>query len=368
MNLYPLYAMARHLLIARHSAGYRVHSPFMYHFITRVAGSRPDKSIMERVSALHREMLADHRMITVTDLGAGSATMRKAERRISRIAAATALPERERGVLAAVAASLPAIFLEEAGETKGGAGEVAGAGKEVVGGTEGDGKEAAGGTAAADGSRQADAGKKVVGGTAGDGKAVVSGPAAARPEPVSSTAQPGERLGLSGDIAPEGAPARVEAAAGRPVILELGTSLGISTLALALAAPDREVITVEGCPRLAALAEENLKRHGAGNATVLCMEFSEALRQISERGITPQLAFIDGNHRGSALMDYTGKISGMGGEMIIIADDIHMNRDMHEAWNALARSPMARASLEMLRMGILFCMSAITPMRYRIRH
>jgi predicted O-methyltransferase YrrM len=121
----------------------------------------------------------------------------------------------------------------------------------------------------------------------------------------------------------------------QPVILELGTSLGISTLALALAAPHRRVITVEGCPELAATARENLRRHGADNVEVLNMKFTQALGYLRERGTKVGMAFIDGNHRGAALTDYTHRITEMGEEMIIVADDIHMNRDMIQSWRSL---------------------------------
>ena len=119
------------------------------------------------------------------------------------------------------------------------------------------------------------------------------------------------------------------------MILELGTSLGISTLALALGAPQSKVISVEGCPVLAAIARDNLRRHGALNAEVICMEFGKALTELYEMGVKVALAFVDGNHRGAAMTEYVRKIRQMGEEMIIVADDIHMNRDMIKAWRSI---------------------------------
>jgi predicted O-methyltransferase YrrM len=152
-----------------------------------------------------------------------------------------------------------------------------------------------------------------------------------------------------------------------PVILELGTSLGISTLALALGAPHRKVISIEGCPELAATARDNLLRHGAHNAGVLCMEFREALALIRTRGTKVALAFIDGNHRGAALTEYVNIVREMGEEIIIVADDIHMNRDMIQAWQSLLAEKPAPASLETFRMGMLFCLRKLTPGHYRVR-
>ncbi len=152
------------------------------------------------------------------------------------------------------------------------------------------------------------------------------------------------------------------------IILELGTSLGISTLALALAAPERRVITVEGCPVLAAIARENLLKYGAANAEVLAMEFSAAIESLRNEGLSVSFAFIDGNHRGTALDEYVSKIAAMGDNMIIVADDIRLTKEMFRAWRSVAASGIATVSMETLRLGILFIKHGITPGRYRIRY
>jgi precorrin-6B methylase 2 len=152
------------------------------------------------------------------------------------------------------------------------------------------------------------------------------------------------------------------------IIMELGTSLGISTLALALAAPERKVVTVEGCPALAEIARENLRRHGASNAVVINMEFSAAFNRLKEEGQRISFAFIDGNHHGMALTEYVRKIAEMGEEMTIVLDDIHLTKEMYLAWQSLAASGAAPATMETLRLGILFRIRNLTPGRYRIRY
>ena len=158
------------------------------------------------------------------------------------------------------------------------------------------------------------------------------------------------------------------ASRGTGIILELGTSLGISTLALALAAPERRVITVEGCPALAAIARENLLKYGAANAEVWAMEFSAAIESLRNEGLSVSFAFIDGNHRGAALTEYVSKIASMGEEMIIVADDIRLTKEMFRAWRSVAASGIATVTMETLRLGILFIKHGITPGRYRIRY
>jgi len=125
---------------------------------------------------------------------------------------------------------------------------------------------------------------------------------------------------------------------------------------------------VEGCPALAEIARQNLLRHGAGNVTVINKEFSSALEMLRTPGTTVSIAFIDGNHRGMALKQYTETIRSMGNEMIIVADDIHLSREMYGAWRSLASSGIAAATLETFRFGFLFCLRNLTPGDYRIRH
>lgn len=152
------------------------------------------------------------------------------------------------------------------------------------------------------------------------------------------------------------------------IILELGTSLGISALAMALAAPERKVMTVEGCPALAEIARGNLNRHGASNAVVMNMEFATALDSLKKEGQRISFAFIDGNHRGPAMTEYVRKIAEMGEEMIIVLDDIHLTKEMYLAWQSLVASGVAPATMETLRLGIIFRLHSLTPGRYRIRY
>ena len=308
MNLYPATAFARHLLTARGTAGHGVHSPFVFDFLTNVVRGKIDPKIYGEVESLRREMLADRRTVRITDLGAGSATRKGEERRISEIARTAALPPRQAGLLARVARRSQGVQQRSPAPT----GEFT---------------------------------------RSGATQSRTSG----RAHKEQSDAVPHQREG-SGQ------------ASENPIILELGTSLGISSLALALAATEQHVVTVEGCPALAEIARQNLLRHGAGNVTVNNTEFSSALEMLRTLRTTISMAFIDGNHRGMALKQYIETIRSMGNEMIIVADDIHLSREMYGAWRSLASSGIAAATLETFRFGFLFCLRNLTPGDYRIRH
>ena len=60
-------------------------------------------------------------------------------------------------------------------------------------------------------------------------------------------------------------------------ILELGTSLGITTSYLSLAKPDSRIITLEGSESIAAIAENNFQQLGLSNIELVKGNFDDVL-------------------------------------------------------------------------------------------
>jgi predicted O-methyltransferase YrrM len=337
MNLYPVTATIRHLLTSRSTAGYGVHSPFVYDFLTTVVRGKTDPRILEEVESLRREMLASSKTVRVTDLGRGSVVSRGVERKISAIASAASLPRGQAALLARVAQGVVRRTedSEQIRPNKRSADENAGPGSY----------------------------DSTMKGQGSDHEVPVAGSSISESRQNSFNQEELSQEGQMISIHPDDR-SRPD---GRKIIIELGTSLGISTLALALALPDHEIVTVEGCPSLAAIARENLQRHGAGNVEVVNAEFSAALSQLRQEDAMISFAFIDGNHRGSALIQYLCDIEQMGEEMIIVADDIHLNRDMCRSWRSHLTELKSSAAMETFRFGIIFRLRSITPGCYRIR-
>jgi len=79
---------------------------------------------------------------------------------------------------------------------------------------------------------------------------------------------------------------------GKPLIIELGTSLGISTMYMATSTV-ATVFTIEGCKETAEIARQNFKEAGLDNIKIFEGPFDEVLPGLAETGVNPGLVFID---------------------------------------------------------------------------
>lgn len=136
------------------------------------------------------------------------------------------------------------------------------------------------------------------------------------------------------------------------LILELGTSLGISTAYLAFSGSD--MITLEGCPDTAGTAQENLKGLGLSNVEVRVGDFSKTLPEVL-RSHQPEMVFFDGNHRKDPTVHYFHLCKGrrLPGSVFIF-DDINWSKEMQQAWAIIKADPDVTVTLDLFYMGIVF--------------
>jgi predicted O-methyltransferase YrrM len=156
---------------------------------------------------------------------------------------------------------------------------------------------------------------------------------------------------------------------GKPLIIELGTSIGISTMYMAASCPDTTVCTIEGCPGTAAIAKQNFIEAGLNNIKVLEGPFDEFLPGFSTAGVKPGLVFIDGNHRKAPVIKYFNMIAELADtKTVIIIDDINYSKEMANAWDEIKRHKKVSVSIDIFRMGILFFREGINHNDYIIRY
>lgn len=156
---------------------------------------------------------------------------------------------------------------------------------------------------------------------------------------------------------------------GNPLIIELGTSLGISTMYMAASCKETPLVTIEGCPATAAIAKENFIEAGIENIRIIEGPFDEVLPGILASGVKPGLVFIDGNHRKEPVIKYFNQLAEISGNRTaVIIDDISYSREMAEAWNEIKLHKKVSVSIDINRMGILFFREGINHNNYIIRY
>lgn len=138
-------------------------------------------------------------------------------------------------------------------------------------------------------------------------------------------------------------------------IVELGTSLGISTSYLSHACPNSKVYTIEGCPETAKIAEANFEKLGLKNVALRVGNFDNKLPELIKEVEQLDLVFIDGNHRKDPTVDYFNQCLEKADEdSIFIFDDIHWSTGMEEAWEAVKKHPRVTVTLDLYYIGIVF--------------
>ena len=144
-------------------------------------------------------------------------------------------------------------------------------------------------------------------------------------------------------------------------ILELGTSLGITTLYLSFPGKKNRIFTLEGCSGIAAIAQKNFDRLNRENIELIVGEFDVALPKALSKTDRLDLVIFDGNHRGLATVSYFEKcLPYAHDESIFVFDDIHWSSDMQEAWKKIAANPAVSLSIDLYQLGIIFFRSGMT--------
>ena len=135
-------------------------------------------------------------------------------------------------------------------------------------------------------------------------------------------------------------------------ILELGTSLGLSTISLALAKNTR-VTSLEGCPETSAKANDSLIAAGVENVSILKGDFTESIHNLLDKNF--DLIYIDGNHSKDATLAYFEKLLPTAtNDSVWIFDDIYWSEDMQQAWKCIQSHPKVQVTVDCFWLGFVF--------------
>ncbi len=138
-------------------------------------------------------------------------------------------------------------------------------------------------------------------------------------------------------------------------ILEMGTSLGITTLYMSKVNENSNVITLEGSPEVAGIARKNFKKLKASNIELICGNFDTTLPDALVQLNPLDFCFIDGNHKEEPALKYFNLVVEQSSEdAVIVLDDIHWSAEMSNAWEHIKVHPKVMATVDLYHMGVIF--------------
>lgn len=149
-------------------------------------------------------------------------------------------------------------------------------------------------------------------------------------------------------------------------IVELGTSLGVTTAYMAAVDSRNKVITYEGCKAVAEIAKENWQSLGLNNITCHVGEID--VERLARELQKVDVAFIDANHTYAGTRAYFNMLATkVHAKSVLVVDDIHYNEEMGKAWEEICADDRVTTTMDLYQMGLVFFDTNYWKKHYRMR-
>jgi len=151
-------------------------------------------------------------------------------------------------------------------------------------------------------------------------------------------------------------------------MLEMGTSLGISTMYQASAAPTAKFLAMEGCASTVEYAVKNLKAINIPEVYFTVGNFDKVLPGLLQKTGVIDYAFIDGNHTKKATLNYFVQLmQHAGNNSVYIFHDIHWSADMEQAWEEIKKQENVTVTIDLFFMGLVFFRKELSRQHFILR-
>lgn len=159
-------------------------------------------------------------------------------------------------------------------------------------------------------------------------------------------------------------------------IFDLGTSLGLTTMYLAMANPNAKIITFEGCLETAKIAKRNFEQQSAVGTNAQPHKRPQPKSNVKNQKskikiitgnldtmLAPQVAtvprldfvFFDANHQYEPTVRYfEACLQKVHNDSLFIFDDIHWSADMEAAWATIKAHPSVTVTIDLFAVGLVF--------------
>lgn len=139
-------------------------------------------------------------------------------------------------------------------------------------------------------------------------------------------------------------------------IMELGTSLGITTAYLASASKSATVFTIEGDENISGLAQSTFKKLNLKNISLITGSFDSVLPTLLQSHPEKwDMVYIDGNHNGDAVLNYFNQIiKHLNPKGVVVFDDIRWSDSMWKAWKTTQTLEDVTLTVDLFNCGLVF--------------
>lgn len=135
-------------------------------------------------------------------------------------------------------------------------------------------------------------------------------------------------------------------------ILELGTSLGVSTLSLGMAYSKARIITVEGSKGLFEFTK-NQPEFKSQQIFFLNDSFKNYLESLGTEKF--DFVFLDGDHTKDGTLEYFEMLLPyFHNDSILLIDDIYWSKGMKTAWEVIQEHPQTKITVDLFYKGLVF--------------
>jgi predicted O-methyltransferase YrrM len=149
-------------------------------------------------------------------------------------------------------------------------------------------------------------------------------------------------------------------------VLELGTSLGMGTYALAMANNTTNITTVEGCTNTSDFTKSKFKSLGITNTEFIKGDFKSIIPSLKADHY--DLIFFDGHHNKLATTYYFKLLlSKAHNESVFVFDDIYWSKGMTEAWEFIKAHKKVTVTVDCFHLGFVFFRKEQVKEHFKIR-
>ncbi len=150
-------------------------------------------------------------------------------------------------------------------------------------------------------------------------------------------------------------------------IIEIGSSVGVSSLYLGQANKKSHFKSIEGVDEKINIAIKNAKTLNLQTEFILG-DFNTILNDVVNSFDKLDLVFFDGNHTKESTLNYFNIcLQKAHNNTIFIFDDIHWSREMEKAWNEIKKNKKVRLCIDIFRMGLIFFKKELSYEKYVIK-